>query len=194
MDEPRPSAELAAKIARLVEERGWNQEEFARIARLNRHTARQILVEAGSRTLRNSTVSACARALGLSVNDLRTQPLERLLPKMREAQPGPGEDRLRRLFEQATQPELLAWIERNPDRARQLTAEELDELLAMQGPEGPLAAFGVESFVQRFERRRRLLHRVQAVAATEYLDLLEQLVDLLYDKVSPPRERGAAPP
>jgi hypothetical protein len=194
MSEPNPSAELAAKIARLVQERGWNQEEFARIARLNRHTARQILVEAGSRTLRNSTVSACARALGLSVNDLRTLPLERLLPKMHEAQPGPGEDRLRRLFERATQPELLAWIERNPDRSRQLTADELDEILALQGPEGPLAAYGVESFVQRIERRRRLLQRVQAVAATEYLDLLEKLVELIHDKVRPPAERGANPP
>jgi hypothetical protein len=187
MSEPTPTntAELAEKIARLVRERGWNQEEFARIARLNRHTARQILVETGSRQLRNSTVSACARALGVSVNDLRTLPLERLLAKMHEAQPGPREDPLRRLFAQATQPELLAWVERNPDRARALTAEELDELLAMQGPEGPLTAFGVEGFVQRFERRRRLLQRVGAIAATEYLDLLEQLVNLIYEKVRP---------
>ncbi len=54
------SAELAAKIARLVQERGWNQEDFATTTRLNRHTVRQILVE-GSRRLRNATVSACAR-------------------------------------------------------------------------------------------------------------------------------------
>jgi hypothetical protein len=168
--------------------------EFGRIEVLFWNTALQIRVEAGSRTLRNSTVSACARALGLSVNDLRTLPLERLLPKMREAQPGPGEDRLRRLFERATQPELLAWIERNPDRARQLTADELDEILALQGPEGPLAAYGVESFVERIERRRRLLQRVQAVASTEYLDLLEKLVELLHDKVRPAGERGANPP
>ena len=35
MDEPRDSSlfdDLATKIARLVEERGWNQEEFAHIA------------------------------------------------------------------------------------------------------------------------------------------------------------------
>ena len=36
--------ELANKIARLVEERGWNQEDFARIANLNRQTVRQILL------------------------------------------------------------------------------------------------------------------------------------------------------
>ena len=108
--------ELAAKIARLVEERGWNQEEFARIARVNRHTARQILLRVGGRSLRNSTVLACARALGLSVNDLRSLPLERLLPLMRDAQPDEGEAGVRRLYEQATQPELVAWLERNPDR------------------------------------------------------------------------------
>src|SRR5262249_34915683 len=91
MSEPTPTnpAELAEKIARLLGGGGGNQGEFAGIARLNRHTARQILVETGSRQLRNSTVSACARALGVSVNDLRTLPLERLLAKMHEAQPGP---------------------------------------------------------------------------------------------------------
>ena len=192
MNEQPSSAtvELANKIARLVEERGWNQEEFARIARLNRHTIRQILHPGGSRRLRNATVSACARALGLSVNDLRTLPLERLLPRMGESQPAPGEERLRRLFAEATQPELLAWIERNPERARHLSAEELDELLALQGANGPLTAFGVEGFVERLERRRKLLQKVQTIAGTEYMDLLEQLVALLYDKVRPTREPG----
>ena len=33
-----PNGDLANKIARLVEERGWNQEDFARIANLNRHS------------------------------------------------------------------------------------------------------------------------------------------------------------
>jgi transcriptional regulator with XRE-family HTH domain len=180
------SAELAAKIARLVQERGWNQEEFARIARLNRHTVRQILAEDGARRLRNATISACARALGLTVNDLRSLPLERLLPRMTQAAtPGGPDDGLRRLARQATQPELLAWLERNPERARQLTTQEAEELLALQGAEGPLVAFGVESFVVRMERRRRLLQRVTALAATEYLDLLEQLVCLMFDKVRP---------
>jgi hypothetical protein len=183
--------DLAVKIARLVEERGWNQEEFARIARLNRHTARQILVETGSRQLRNATISACARALGVSVNDLRTLPLERLLPRMSQAaQAVADQDNLRRLYDQATQPELLAWMERNPERARQLSPEEIDELLSLQGTGGPLTAFGVEGFVERLERRRLLIQKIHAVAGTEYLDLLEQLVQLIYEKVQPYRERG----
>src|SRR3954454_23537852 len=109
-----PSSNLCTKIARLVEERGWNQEEFARIAELNRLTVRSIF-QGGERRLHNATVSACAQALGVSVMDLRTQPLERLLPRMRN-QP-PVKEGLRVLYEQATQPELLAWLERNPERA-----------------------------------------------------------------------------
>src|SRR5436305_15352420 len=81
---PAPTDDLAVKITRLVQERGWNQEEFARIARLNRHTVRQILHPGGRRRLRNATISACARALGLSVNDLRTHPLEQPLPRLAE--------------------------------------------------------------------------------------------------------------
>jgi hypothetical protein len=185
------NGDLAFKIARLVEERGWNYEEFARIARLNRHTVRDILVEGGSRRLRNATVSACARALGLSVNDLRTLPLDRLLPRMgKQAQEySSHSDSLRRLYEQATQPELLSWMERNPDRARQLSVEEIDELLSLQGTGGPLTTLGVEGFVKRLERRRQLIQQINAISGTEFMDMLEQLVGLIYDKVQPYRDR-----
>jgi transcriptional regulator with XRE-family HTH domain len=182
------SPDLAVKIARLVEERGWNQEDFARIANLNRQTVRDILQQNNERRLRNATVSACARALGLTVSELHNLPLERLLPRMNQ-QASEGDPLLRRLYEEATQPELLSWLERNADRARQLTADEIDELLSLQGTGGPLTSFGVQHFVEQIERKRRLLQQVQVVAGTEYLDLLEQLVGLLYDKVQPYRDR-----
>src|SRR5436853_4331182 len=127
------SADLASKIARLVEERGWNQEYFARVSGLNRQTVRQILLPSGDRRLRNATVSACARALGLSVSELRTLPLERLLPRMNGAGPEEGEDKLKRLYELAKQPELLAWLERHPERVKRLTSSEIEELLALPG-------------------------------------------------------------
>src|SRR5205814_7094249 len=85
------SSDLAVKIARLVEERGWNQEDFARIAGLNRQTVRQILQHNSDRRLRNATISACARALGLAVSELRTLPLERLLPRMNSPRHGDGD-------------------------------------------------------------------------------------------------------
>jgi transcriptional regulator with XRE-family HTH domain len=189
MEEPLSNnVDLGVKIKRLVEERGWNQEDFARAARLNRHTVRQILVPGEPRRLRNATISACARALGLTVSELRSQPLERLLQRMAEGAAG-AEDSVRRKYEQATQPELRAWIERNPDRARQLGEDELDELLSLQGTGGPLTSVGVEVFVQRIERRRKIVGQVHAIAGTEYLPLLEQLVELIYEKVQPYRDR-----
>jgi hypothetical protein len=143
----------------------------------------------GDRRLRNATVAACAKALNLTVHELHTLPLERLLPRMHGNHPVNGDDQLRRLYERATQPELLGWIERNTERARQLTADELDELLSLQGTGGPLTTLGVEHFVNLIERKRRLLDRVQAIAGTEYIDLLEQLVGLMYDKVQPYGDR-----
>jgi transcriptional regulator with XRE-family HTH domain len=190
MDSPQHASEfddLADKIARLVQERGWNQEEFARITRLNRHTVRQILLPGEHRRLRNATIGACSRALGLTVNELRTMPLDRLLPRMNEAHPANGVAPLRRLYEKAMQPEVIAWIERNGERAGQLSDGEVDELLKLQESLDALNAIGVEGFVQQLERRRRLFQQVQAIAATEYRDLLEQFVTLLYEKVQPAR-------
>jgi transcriptional regulator with XRE-family HTH domain len=186
---PASSVDLERKIARLVQERGWNQEDFARIAGLNRQTVRQILLGNGDRRLRNATIGACAHALGLSVSELRDLPLERLLPRMNTQRATSGDEKRARLYELATQPELRAWIDRNPDRARQLSEAEMDELLSLQGTGGPLTSFGVEHFVEQIERKRRLLEQVHAIAGTEYIELLEQLVGLLYEKVQPYGDR-----
>ena|SRR5437899_8568095 len=184
-DAAQLDGQLAAKVARLVQERGWNQEDFARISNLNRHTIRQILQQRQVRRMRNATVMACARALGLTVSELRTLPVERLLPRMHGAPPEAGEDTLKRLYELGTQPELLAWLERHGERAKRFTPAEADELLALQGPGGPLAKFGVEHFVELLERKRQLRDRVEAISGTEYLDLLERFVELLHEKVQP---------
>ena len=183
------SAGLASKIARLIEERGWNQEDFARNAGLNRQTVRQILNPDSNRRLRNATVSACAQALGLSVSELRNMPLERLLPRMHTRRPAESDDVLRRLYEEATQPQFLAWIERNSERARLLAGPEIDELLSLQGTGGPLSLIGVEQFVGLIERKRKLIQQVHTIAGTEYLDLLEQLIGLLFEKVQPYTDR-----
>jgi transcriptional regulator with XRE-family HTH domain len=189
-DQPaNDTADLSRKIARLVEERGWNQEDFARNSGLNRQTVRQILNPRGDRRLRNATISACAQALGLSVSELRNWPLERLLPRMYTRRPAESDDAVRRLYEEATQPHLLAWIERNPERARGLTGAEIDELLSLQGTGGPLSMIGVEHFVESIERKRKLVQKVHTVAGTEYLELLEQFVGLLFEKVQPYGDR-----
>src|SRR5262245_51036669 len=181
-----PGADLAHKIARLVEERDWNQEDFARISKLNRHTVRQILHNGPKRRLRNATVSQCAEALGLTVSELRNLPLERLLPRM-HGEPPADEEALKLLYERSTLPALKSWLERNKERAAHLRPEEVQELLDMQGPGGPLEKLGVENCVDLLERRRRLVGLVREIAGTEYLELLERLVQLISEKVKPPR-------
>jgi transcriptional regulator with XRE-family HTH domain len=194
MDDPSPnssnSVSLASKIARLVKERGWNQEEFARIAGLNRQTVRQIMQE-GGRNLRNSTVSACAKALGLTVNDLLIGTLDRLLDRMSNQAPAAPPSPTQSLLDRTIQPELKAWIERNPERAAELTADESEELLSLQQESGGvLASPGVEHFVKNMERVRRLKDQVHTICATEYIDLLEQFINLVFDKVRPYRDRA----
>jgi transcriptional regulator with XRE-family HTH domain len=186
IDATQSDVPLCAKIVRLVQERGWSQDQFARQADLNRLTVRSIFV-GPSRKLHNATVRACARALGVSVHDLLTQPLEKLLPRMRV--PLPAEENLRVLYEHATQPELLAWLADNPERAARLSAAEIDELLSLQGTGGPLTAFGVAHHVEEIERRRKILEQAAIVAGTEYVDLLEQFVKVLYEKIQPYRDR-----
>jgi transcriptional regulator with XRE-family HTH domain len=189
MEGASPGAALANKIARLVEEKGWNQEDFARATQLNRHTVHQILHGGPKRGLRNATVGYCANALGLTVNELRNLPLERLLPRM-HGKPAEDDESLKLLEERATLPELVAWLERNRDRAAQLRPDEVQELLEMQAPGGPLQKVGVEHCVELLERRRQLVCRVKEIAGTEYFEFLEQFVKIVYEKVKPPGRRG----
>src|SRR3954468_17433839 len=180
MDGASPGTELANKIARLVEEKGWNQEVFGRTARLNRHTVHQILHGGPKRQLRNLTVEKCAKGLDLTVSELRNLPLERLLPRM-HGKPPADEEALKLLYERATLPELIAWLDRNRDRAAELRPDEVQELLDMQGPGGPLEKMGVENCVELLERRRHLVCQVREIAGTEYFELLEQLVRLMFE-------------
>lgn len=184
---------LCWKIARLVAECGWNQEAFAGRAGLHRHTARQILANPGKK-LRNHTVRRIADAFGLTVHELTDLPLAALLTRVRgrtdgTARPTSG-------AELALQPALRQWLEANP--RRNLSKEDVETLLSIQGTGGPLTVEGVEHAADRLHRARRIREQVEAIAGTEYLELLEQLVGLLFEKIqpyrpaSPPRRRTAA--
>jgi len=56
--------------------------------------------------------------------------------------------------------------------------------LDMQADGGPIVRLGVEQCVEMIERRRELLSRVRMIAGTEFVDLLEQVVGLVYDKLT----------
>lgn len=169
------------KIARLVAEKGWNQDVFADKAGIARTTARGILTHP-ERELRNATLRRCADALGVTVHELITLPVERLLPRVRQPSESPAG--AISALEFSNQPALREWMARNPDRAAKLTPLEIDELISVQNVGGPLTYHGVEHFVSILERKRELLRRVEILAATEYLDLLEGVVRLMYERIT----------
>ena len=75
-------------------------------------------------------------------------------------------------------------------RPEQLTPADIDDLLSAQGTGGPLTLVGVQHFVHLIERKHGIVDKIHAIAGTEYLDLLEQFVTLLYEKVQPYRDRA----
>jgi transcriptional regulator with XRE-family HTH domain len=172
-------AGLSGKIAALVRERGWCQTEFAQRAGLSRQTAREILEGLSRRRLRNRTVFGCARALGLSVAELQ-RPLE------------PGKEFPEGMsfaedwrYDLATQPRVKDWLENAKSEAARYSHAEIEELLSMQGTGGPLTEEGLTAARRLLDRKRELIRRVQAIAGTEYLGLLESMVSWLFQRVQP---------
>ena len=177
---------LCAKIARLVQERGWSRQTFARQAGLHRLTVSRILAGV-ERRLHAATVEACAKAFGFTALELRSESTERLLG--RRASPYAGAEAKQRLFEETMPPEVREWLRDHPDRVAQLSPEEVDELLSLRESSEPLTAFAVSELIHRIERRRRLMQKVSTIAGTEFVDFLETLVDLVHDKIQPYRDR-----
>lgn len=122
------------------------------------------------------------RWLGLTVNELRTLPVEKLLSRM-HGKTG-DEEALKLLEADATLPELVSWVERNRERATELRPDEVAELLDMQNPGGPLERLGVEHCVDLIERRRALLAQVRTLTGTEFFECLERIVGLMAEKVA----------
>lgn len=174
---------LSGKIAGLVRERGWSQHEFARRAGLSRQTVREILEQTCRRRLRNRTIYGCARALGMSVAQLREDGNGQVPQAADAGNPPVFAEDLR--YDMATQPQVKRWLEDQESEAARYTPAEIGELLSMQGTGGPLTAEGLEAALRQLDRKRKLIDRVHVIAGTEYLGLLERLVEWLYERVQP---------
>jgi hypothetical protein len=97
--------------------------------------------------------------------------------------------RKRRDFEESLQEGFREWAEQNPERAGQLTADELDELLSIFGVGGPLNQQGVDYYVALIERKRLLRERFECVINTEYIDQIEPIVAEMFRAVCPYLDR-----
>ena len=183
-----PSVNLRGKIASLVRERGWSQKEFARRAGLSRQTVREVLDQACPRRLRNQTIFGCAQALDMSVTQL-CDPAKFAAsnPAGHANRPFLTED-LR--YDLATQPQVREWLDNEKTDAARYTQDEIAELLSMQGTGGPLTEEGLKAALRLLDRKRRLIERIQVIAGTEHLDLLEGIVECLFERVQPYAEFG----
>src|SRR4051794_6803582 len=166
---------LGSKIAELVRERGWSQKEFAQRAGLSRQTVREILEEPGRRRLRNRTVFGCAQALGICVAQLRDQECVPASPPPEGGLPPTLAEDLR--YDLATQPQVKRWLDEQPGEAARYSHGEIVELLSMQGTGGPLTSEGLLAALEQLDRKRKLIDRVHVIAGTQYLGLLEKVVE-----------------
>ncbi len=171
---------IQKKIATLVEERGWNQEEFARTTRLNRHTIRKILLGPAFK-LRNATIESCARALGISVHDLHIRTTDALVVLLRQSSLVEQGKHFQRLQDQTFQPDLKLWVERYPERARTLSSRDVDDLILFQKA-GNFNTSSLEAFVIRLERKRRILEKLSHLKNSKHLEMLEQMIDLMHQQ------------
>jgi transcriptional regulator with XRE-family HTH domain len=177
------STSLSGKIAGLVRERGWSQKEFARRAGLSLQTVREILEQTCHRRLRNRTIFGCARALGMGVADLRSQSIPSSPETLHARNRSFLTEDLR--YDMATQPQVKQWLEDQGSEAARYTQDEIGELLSMQGTGGPLTAEGLQVALRLLDRKRRLIERIHVIAGTEHLDMLESMVDCLFERVQP---------
>lgn len=169
---------LQQKIARLITQKGWNQEDFARISRLNRHTVRTIMLGKEVK-LRNSTLESCARAFGFTPDQLIQSPLELLLSKLDTNQTPVQQQRYRRLLEGITREELKNWMEKHPDRARLLESSAIDEILSFQ-TNPSFNPGNLETLILRLERKARILEKVRHLNHPRHLEVLEHLLDTMH--------------
>lgn len=80
----------------------------------------------------------------------------------------------------ACQPELIRWLEDHPDKAAELSADEVDELLSLNGTGGPLTYFGVEHHIAFMEDRRSVIDMVRVLHGTDKGAVLKEIVASMY--------------
>lgn len=177
---------IQEKIARLITQKGWNQEEFARVARINRHTVRKIL-KGPAFKLRNSTVESCARAFGLTPDHLIQNPIDLLLSRMDTTLAPMQQQRHRQLLEGATRNELKHWLEKHPERSHLLDASAIEEILGYQRNPS-FNASNLETLILRLERKARVLEKVRHLNHPRHLEVLEHLLDTMHSNLQGGRQ------
>lgn len=164
------TSNLASNLRRLMAARGMTLVELTEATGLDQRTLRSMLQQRTHPHAR--TVHRLAAGLEVAIDEL-------LLP------PGLRQVHLEGVaLDRTTNAAVSELIAEQPDLFDDWTAAEFDEVFSQVGVGGPLTAEGIRSAAHAINRRRELWTRAAIVLDTDLGDLLSNMIDLLYDRVT----------
>jgi len=156
----------ASNLRRLMARLGLTVDQVAQQSGLDVRTVRRILQ--GDTVPHARTIQKLAAGLGVSSDELFQDPS--LL--------------LHKLFDRQTNPLIEQVVDSQGDLFRGWTEAEFDELYSRFGTGGGLTAEGVIGAARSMNRSRRIHRKVALIMESGDADLLVELVNLLYQRIS----------
>jgi len=156
---------LGDNLRRIMSQLGLTINEVAVRTKLDKRTIRGILE--GTKRPHPRTIGQLAEGLGVSVDELYIDPTRLLY----------------RRFDQQTNPIVEKVIQDHPDLFSDWTTAEFEELYSRFGVGGALTEEGVLDAARKTNRRRDLQHKLAVLLETSQAELVENIINLFYEKV-----------
>jgi len=157
--------DFAENLRRLMAREGVTLAVLVERSGLDHRTIKRLLRGDGRPQPR--TLHRLAAALGVETDELFQNPA--LLA--------------RRQFNRITNPAVDEVIASDPGLFANWTSAEFDELYSRVGTGGGLTAGGTREAVLAMNAKREVLHKVAVVLETDEAELLQKMVDALYERV-----------
>lgn len=159
--------QLAFNIRRILARLGWTLDDLVEATQLDPRTI-SALLQGGGKRPHARTLHKLAAGLGVPTDEL-------------------FQDRSsvgRREFDEATNPVVAEVLREQPQWFLGWSAAHFEQLTSQFGAGGALTREGVEAGVRRINRQRDIQDKVALVLETPQGELLAELVDVLYRRVT----------
>ena len=162
---PTPE-QFSANLHRVMAQLGVTMHEVVERTGVDERTVRAVL--AGTRKPQPRTLHNLASGLGIDAVEFFQNPA--LLAN--------------RSFDRATNPAVADVIESHPHLFSDWTTADFDELYSRMGAGGQLTPAGALAAVEQMNRKHELLRKVALVLETNDAELLADMIELLYKRVT----------
>ena len=153
-------------LQRLMAEAGLSVGEVARRAGLDERTVRAVC--SGRCRPRGTTLHRLAEGLGAAVDQFFLDPAQLAY----------------RQFDRAANPEVERAVAESPELFRHWTEADFDELNSRVGAGGCLTRQGALEAAGHMNRKRRLHEKLDLLLETTHADLVGEMIDLLYERMT----------